>query len=97
MRGRPPGSRPLPLLQLPRDPLLGLASAVAAASSLAGAVYTLDQVTGVLLEVRGHHTDNTDHDVTSGGQPRPRSGAAEALVPLQPPGLGAAVLRALPR
>ena len=51
MRGRPPGSRPLPLLQLPRDPLLVLASAVAAASSLAGAVYTLDQVTGVLLEV----------------------------------------------
>ena len=49
--GRPPGSRPLPLLQLPRDPLLGLASAVAAVSSLAGAVYTLDQVTGVLLEV----------------------------------------------
>ena len=94
MRGRPPGSRPLPLLQLPRDPLLGLASAVAAASSLAGAVYTLDQVTGVMLEVRGHHTDP---DVTSGGQPRPRSGAAEALVPLQPPGLGAAVLRALPR
>ena len=60
MRGRPPGSRPLPLLQLQRDPLLGLASAVAAASSLAGAVYTLDQVTGVLLEVRGHSTDHTD-------------------------------------
>ena len=91
MRGRPPGSRPLPLLQLPRDPMLGLASAVAAASSLAGAVYTLDQVTGVLLEV------TVLTILTSGGQPRPQSGAAEALVPLQPPGLGAAVLRALPR